>query len=66
MTSPGALAAMYFIVIYRILMTKKKQRKRPLWWVKRLFQNGLQYGNRLLQDMAFESVEDTLKTLRAC
>jgi hypothetical protein len=52
---------MSFIVIHRILMNKKKQRKRPLWWVKRLYKNGLQYGNRLLQDMAFESVEDTVK-----
>jgi hypothetical protein len=56
MASPSALAAMYFIVIHRILMNKKKQRKRPHWWVKRLFKNGLQYGNRLLQDMAFKSV----------
>jgi hypothetical protein len=48
---------MYFIVMHRILTNKKKQRKRPRWWVK----NGLQYGNRLLQDIAFESVEDTIK-----
>jgi hypothetical protein len=44
MTSPSALASMSFIVIHRILMNEKKQRKRPLWWVKRLFKNGLQYG----------------------
>jgi endonuclease III-like uncharacterized protein len=61
MTSPSALAAMSFILIHRILMNKKRQGKGPLWWVKRLFKNGLQYGNRLLQDMAFESVEDTVK-----
>jgi hypothetical protein len=61
MTSHSALAAMSFVVIHRILMNKKNQRIRPRWRVKRLFKNGLQYGNRLLQDMAFESVEDTVK-----
>jgi hypothetical protein len=52
MASPSALAAMSFIVIHQILMNKKKQRKRPCWWVKQLFKNGLKYGNRMLQDMA--------------
>jgi hypothetical protein len=61
MASPRALPAMSFIVKHRILMNKKKQRKRPSWWVNRLFKNGLQHGNRLLQDMAFEPVEDTVK-----
>jgi hypothetical protein len=42
-------------------MNKKNQRKIPRRWVKRLFKNWLEYGNRLLQDMAFESVEDTVK-----
>jgi hypothetical protein len=59
--SPSTLAAMSFIVIHRILMNKKKKRKRSLWWVKRLFKNGLKYGNRLLEDMTFESNEDTVK-----
>jgi endonuclease III-like uncharacterized protein len=61
MASPCALAATSFIVIHRILTNKKKQRKRPRWWVKRLYKNGLHYGNRLLQEMAFESIEDTVK-----
>jgi hypothetical protein len=61
MASPSALAAISFIVIHRILMNKKKHRKRLRRWVKRLFKNGLQYGNRLMPDMAFESVEDTVK-----
>jgi hypothetical protein len=38
--SPSAFSAMSFIVIHRIFMNKKR-RKRPRWWVMRLFRNGL-------------------------
>lgn len=60
--SRTAVAAFSFIVIHRILTgNRKKRRRKPRWWIKELFKNRLQYGNRLLQDMAFEAVEDTVK-----
>lgn len=61
MTSVRGSAAMSFILIYTILKKKKKQRQRPRWWIKHLFKSNLHYGNALLQDMTFESVEDTVK-----
>lgn len=31
------------------------------FWLKELYRNRLQYGNRLLRDMTFESIEDTIQ-----
>lgn len=59
--SRTAVAAFSFIVIHRVLADRKKRRRKPRWWMKELFKNQLQYGNRLLQDMAFEAVGDTVK-----
>lgn len=56
-----ATAAMSFIVIHRILKNTTKKKQRPRWWIKYLYKNGLHYGNRLLQDMMFECIEDTVK-----
>lgn len=56
-----AVAAFSFIVIHRVLSDRTKRRRKPRWWMKKLFKNRLQYGNRLLQDMANEAVEDTVK-----
>lgn len=43
---------------------KKKQRKkrRKRWWVKKIYQNRLEYVNRLLEDVRFE--EDVTNFLR--
>lgn len=37
------------------------QKRKHRFWLKELYRNRLQYGNRLLRDMTFESIEDTIK-----
>ena len=36
------------------------QKRKHRFWLKELYRNRLQYGNRLLRDMTFESIEDTI------
>lgn len=53
-----ARAAAAFIVMHHIVHKKRKVR----WWMKKLYFNRMQYGGlRLMEDMKYEAVEDTIK-----
>lgn len=52
-------AAAAFIVIHHLICKRNKRKRR--WWMKKLYLNRLQYGVRLLEDMRYEAVVDTIK-----
>ncbi|XP_046403088.1 protein ANTAGONIST OF LIKE HETEROCHROMATIN PROTEIN 1-like [Ischnura elegans] len=56
------VAAAAFIVMATIIGKKQRKKRRKRWWVKKFYQNRLEYGNRLLEDVRFE--EDMPNFLR--
>jgi endonuclease III-like uncharacterized protein len=54
-----ARAAAAFIIIHHII--KKKPKRKAQWWMKKLYVNRIQCGVKLLEDMRYEAVEDTIK-----
>lgn len=50
-----AVAAVMFLLIHRLI--KKKNRKSKRFWVKKLYQNRSEYGNRLYADLIFDGEE---------
>ncbi|GBP71321.1 hypothetical protein EVAR_57705_1 [Eumeta japonica] len=56
------VAAAAFIILHTLVNKKKKRRSLPRWWVKKLYQERLEYGNRLLHDIGFE--EDVTNFVR--
>jgi len=61
MVPPRAAAAFAFIAAHilkkRIASRKKRQRR---WWMKEIFRQRFQYGNRLMRDMQVELVDDLI------
>ncbi|KAL4104004.1 hypothetical protein QTP88_019317 [Uroleucon formosanum] len=59
---PPVAAASFAIIAMQILKKKKMQSKqRRRWWCRHLFQQRLQYGNRLMKDMQVELIDDIIK-----
>jgi hypothetical protein len=54
-------AAAAFMLMFNIIEEKKKPKRKVHWWMKELYRQRMQYGNRLMRDMTFEFVEDTVK-----
>ena len=49
------VAATAFLLIRRLIKKRKQKSKR--FWVKKLYANRLQYGDRLFNDLAFDDEE---------
>ena len=56
-----ARAAAAFMLMFNIIEEKKKPKRKVRWWMKELYRRRMQCGNRLMRDMTFEVVEDTVK-----
>jgi hypothetical protein len=58
-----ARAAAAFMLMFNIIEEKKKPKRKVRWWMKELYRRRMQCGNRLMRDMTFEVVEDTVKNV---
>jgi hypothetical protein len=58
-----ARAAAAFMLMSNIVEGNKNPKRKVRWWVKELYRQRMQCGNRLMRDMAFGLVEDTVKNV---
>jgi hypothetical protein len=59
-----ARAAAAFMFMFNIVEGNKKPKGEVRWWMKELYRQRMQCGNRLMRDMTSELVEDTVKNFR--
>jgi hypothetical protein len=53
------------MLMFSITEEYKQPKRKVRCWVKELYRQRMQYGNRLMRDsMTFELVEDTIKNFR--
>lgn len=57
---PHHARALAIITVFAITKKIEKRRKRR-WWVRELFRQRIQYGNRLIRDMTVDKVDETIK-----
>lgn len=46
-----------------IIISYIRKQQQPCWWLKKLYKNCHQYGNRLMDDMHSEGVNETVQNL---
>jgi hypothetical protein len=56
-----ARAATAFMLMINIIEENKKLKRKVRWWMKELYPQRIQYGNRLMRDMTFQLVTCCLK-----
>jgi hypothetical protein len=57
-----ARAAAAFMLMFNIIEENRQPKRKVRWWMKKLYRQRMQYGNRLVGDsMTFELAQDTVK-----
>jgi hypothetical protein len=55
-----ARAAAASMLMFNIIEDEKTPKREVRWWMKELYRQRIQYGNRLVRGVTFELLEDTV------